>query len=263
MLKNKKLYVKFFCASLLCLLVWDAPKLTIIDSILKKQPLAFSYNQISGEMGEITLHNVTPNRFPAITLPRVTLKPSYISLFTGKFLADISADISNGSISGFVNQSIFSNEISLDIQFTDISILTEKELLEKTIFKSYLDATKANFTGNLTGKFLSSYWPDKQNNMQLTFTFSDTELALKNLGSLEAGEINGTLSMQDGAMFADIHTLDDNKGFSFELDGRTALAPRISDSGIAGELKLSFLGGNEAHKIIKGSIGKPRLIPVQ
>jgi hypothetical protein len=262
-INNKKLLVKFFFASLLCFLVWDAPKIALVDLMLKKQNLAFSYEHISGSLAEITLHNVVPNKANAISLPSINVKPSYTSLFTGKFVADISANISQGNITGSVNKKLFSKGVSMDVAFENISISPQKSLLERTIFKTYLDSVNANLSGNLTGDISSSSWLDKKNNMQLTFTLSNTELALKNLGALQAGEVNGTLSMQEGALFADIHTLDDNKGFNFELDGRSSLAARLADSGIAGDVKISFLGGNETNQIIFGSLGKPRLRPAQ
>jgi hypothetical protein len=261
--QHKAFFVKFFIASFALFFIWQSPKLVIVDNVLKRQPLAFDYSHISGGFGELVLHNVIPKGAPDLVLPRVAVSPSYLSLFTGEFVADVNADVAEGTITGTVDKPLFSKNISMDLAFNDIMLSPDKGLLEKTIFKNYLDGVKTRASGKLSGDLASTYWPDTNNKMQLTFTLSGTELALKNLGMLQAGEVNGTLSMQDGAMFADINTLDDNKGFNFALDGRTALRARLAESLIAGDVKLSFLGGNETHKKLGGSLLKPRLMPIQ
>lgn len=263
MLKSNKFLIQVFVASLLFFMLWNAPKIEIFDKILKSQPLAFNYKYISGDLTGFTLHGVSPKKAPNINIETIVVKPSYLALFTGDFVADISSNIKNGEISGRIKQGLFSNNISLDIDFKNLAINPQGEVLNKTVLNRYIDGAKSTLSGNLKGDIFSRKWIDKSNNLQLIFNLSATELALKNLGVIQAGDINGTISMQEGALFADIHTLDDNKGFKFELDARSSLAPQLKNSNIAGDIKLSFLGGNETNKILFGNIGKPKLRPAQ
>lgn len=261
-MKFRKLYIQVFCASFVFFMVVYAPKIALLDSLLKSQSLAFDYSHMSGSFGELYLHNVTAKK-GGVVLPKVKVEPHYASLFTGKIVADIETNVSGGVITGEVAQSFISQEMAVDLQFNDVIIAPTKELLSKTVLKSYVEGATGTLSGELKGHLASFYWPSKENTLQLTFDLASTELALKDFGMLQAGSVNGTVSMQDGAMFADIHTLDDNKGLQFQLDGRSSLAPKLGDSAIAGEVKISFLGGNETRKKIGGYLKKPRIMPAQ